>query len=166
MDLSAKSIPELLKLYADVLEELRSRGVTRSTNNPAADYTEYLVSTRLGLTLAGNSSSGYDAVDSEGRRYQIKGRRVTPQNPSTELSALRKLDTRPFDSLVAVVYRPDFTVDYAAQVPHAVVAELASFSQHTNAHRFHMRRSVLADERVTDLTPRLVAERGHPPAGA
>jgi hypothetical protein len=155
VDLSAKSVSELLGLYADVLEALRSRGVTRSTNNPAADYTEHLVATRLGLTLAGKSSSGFDASDAGGLRYQIKGRRLTRQNQSTELSALRNLEARPFDFLIAVVYRRDFTVDYAAQVPHAVVLELASYSKHTNAHRFHMRRSVLEDARVTDLTARL-----------
>lgn len=157
MDLSATLIPELRRLYTEVLDELRRRGVTRSTNNPAADYTEHLVSTKLGLTLAGNSALGFDAVDSEGRRYQIKGRRLTPQNKSTELSAIRNLPDRPFDFLVAVVYRPDFTVDYAAQVPHQVVLELAAYSKHTNAYRFLMRRSILEDWRVTDVTSRLVA---------
>ena len=157
MDLSATSVPELLRLYTEVLDELRRRGVTRSTNNPAADYTEHLVSTKLGLTLAANSASGFDAVDADGRRYQIKGRRLTPQNKSTELSAIRNLPERPFDFLIAVVYRSDFTVDYAGQVPHAVVLQLAAYSKHTNAYRFLMRRSVLEDGRVTDVTSRLVA---------
>jgi hypothetical protein len=69
VDLSATSVPELLRLYTEVLDELRRRGVTRSTNNPAADYTEHLVSTKLGLILADNSTSGFDAVDADGRRY-------------------------------------------------------------------------------------------------
>lgn len=157
MDLSGYAVGDLLRLYAEVLEELRHRGITRSTNNPAADYTEHLVSTKLGLTLGGNSASGFDAVDSDGRRYQIKGRRLTPQNPSTKLSAIRNLPGRPFDFLIAVVYRPDFTVDYAAQVPYEIVVALAKYSKHTNAYRFFMRRSVLNDARVTDVTSRLVA---------
>lgn len=151
------SISELLRLYTEVLDELRHRGIIRSTNNPAADYTEHLVSTKLGLTLAGNSAAGFDAVDSAGSRYQIKGRRLTPQNRSTELSAIRNLPDHPFDFLIAVVYRHDFTIDYAAQVPHEVVCELATYSKHTNAYRFLMRRRILKDPRVKDITARLFA---------
>lgn len=157
MDIFSMSVLDLLKLYTTILDELRTRGVTRSSNNPAADYTEHLISTKLGLTLADNSVSGFDAVDAEGRRYQIKGRRVTLQNRSTELSAIRNLPDRPFDFLIAVVYKPDFTVDYAAQVPHEVVLELATYSKHTNAYRFSMGRKVLQDSRVTDITSRLLA---------
>ncbi len=157
VNLSEVKVGELLRLYTEVLDELRRRGVTRSTNNPVGDYTEYLVSTRLGLTLGSNSVAGFDAVDADGRRYQIKGRRLTPQHPSTELGAIRNLPDRPFDFLIAVVYRPDFRIDYAAQVPYEVVVELATFVQHTNAYRFLMRRNILADARVTDVTSRLVA---------
>jgi hypothetical protein len=157
VNLSQVKVGELLRLYTEVLDELRQRGVTRSTNNPVADYTEHLVSTKLGLTLGSNSAAGFDAVDADDRRYQIKGRRLTPQNQSTELSAIRNLPDRPFDFLIAVVYRSDFTIDYAAQVPYEVVVELATFVQHTNAYRFLMRRNVLTDARVIDITSRLVA---------
>lgn len=112
---------------------------------------------KLGLTLSGNSALGFDAVDLDGRRYQIKGRRLTPQNASTELSAIRDLPDHLFDFLIAVVYRRDFTVDYAAQVPYDVVMELAKYSKHTNAYRFLTRRTVLNDSRVEDVTSRLVA---------
>jgi hypothetical protein len=157
VDLSGHAVGDLLRLYAELLDELRRRGVTRSANNPVADYTEHLVSTKLGLTLGGNSASGFDAVDSDGRRYQIKGRRLTAQNRSTELSAIRNLPDRQFDFLIAVVFGPDFTVDYGAQVPFEVVEALAKYSEHTNAYRFLMRRSVLNDPRVTDITSRLLA---------
>lgn len=157
VDLSRHDVGALLRLYAKILEELRCRGVTRSSNNPVADYTEYLVSNKLDLTLNGNSASGFDATDSEGNRYQIKGRRLTRQNRSTELSAIRNLPDRPFDSLIAVVYRPDFSIDYAAKVPYEVVVELAKYSKHTNAYRFLMRRSVLDDARVEDVTAALAA---------
>jgi hypothetical protein len=156
VDVARFDVESLLRLYTEIIEELRRRGITRSSNNPAADYTEYLVSTKLGLTLHGNSTSGADAVDTAGNRYQIKGRRLTPQNRSTELSALRNLPKKPFDFLVAVVFRSDFTVDYAAQIPYEIVVELAKFSQHTNAHRFLMRRNVLDNPHVKDLTSRLL----------
>ena len=41
--------------------------------------------------------------------------------------------------------------------PYDVVVELAKYSKHTNAYRFLMRRNVLEDSRVTDVTLRLVA---------
>ena len=31
---------DLLKLYCDLMEELRNRGIIRSSNNPVADYAE------------------------------------------------------------------------------------------------------------------------------
>jgi hypothetical protein len=34
---------ELLLAYARLMEELRSRGIVRSSNNPVADFTEFLV---------------------------------------------------------------------------------------------------------------------------
>lgn len=145
----------LLQLYAAVMEELRTRGVVRSSNNPVADYTERLVAERLGLERTGNSVAGHDAVDRSGRRYQIKGRRITAHNRSTQLSALRDLDHIPFEYLVGVVYREDFSVDYAGLVPYEVVLETSSFVARTNSHRFMMRRSVLADPRVTDVTAKL-----------
>lgn len=155
MDISSSTVSELLRMYVDILDELRRRGITRSSNNPVADYTEHLVAAKMRLTLNCNSASGFDAIDADNRRYQIKGRRLTAQNSSTELSAIRNLASRPFDFLMAVVYKPDFTIDYAAQIPHEVVVELARYSKHTNAHRFLMKRSVLADPRVIDITSRI-----------
>jgi hypothetical protein len=157
-ELNTSPVSDLLRLYSVVLEELRRRGITRTSNNPVADYTEHVVARSLNLSLVDNSVSGYDATDSKGRRYQIKGRRLTRQNSSTELSALRNLSKRPFDFLVAVVYRADFSIDYAGIVPYDVVVELSKYTKHTNAHRFLMRRSVLDDPRVTDLTHGIVVQ--------
>ena len=42
MRLRTQSVSQLLALYAAIVEELRLRGVTRSSNNPVADYTKFL----------------------------------------------------------------------------------------------------------------------------
>lgn len=55
------SVNQLLKLYADVLVELKKRNVVRSSNNPVSDFCEWLVADSLGLTLQPNSTSGFDA---------------------------------------------------------------------------------------------------------
>jgi hypothetical protein len=148
---------ELLLAYVAVMAELRRRGITRSSNNPVADYAEGLIARSLNLTLAGRSAAGYDAVDSQGLKYQIKGRRLTPENPSTQLSHIRRLESRPFDVLAAVIFDVNFSVDYAALIPPEVVLERARFSAHANAHIFLFKRDVLSDPRVTDITSKLTA---------
>jgi|SRR6266404_1588436 len=155
MNWSELSDAEMLSTYADLMEQLRSRGICRSSNNPVADYTEGLVAAKLNLELRGNSASGYDAVDAAGKRYQIKGRRLTPHNPSTQLSALRNLNDRPFDVLVAVIYNVDVTLAYGGIVPHSLVLGNSVYRERVNAHIFIMRRSVLTLPGVVDISKQL-----------
>ncbi len=82
----------LLRAYGDIIDELRTRGVVRTGNNPIGDYTEWLVAQRLHLTLTSNSTLGYDATDGTGIRYQIKARRA-----GTQLSAIRNAQQALFD---------------------------------------------------------------------
>lgn len=155
MDWPSLNDQQLLGLYSELMGEMRERGIVRSSNNPVADYTENLVSRSLGLELAGQSTSGHDAIDASGFRYQIKGRRITPQNSSTQLSAIRNLHSNPFDILAAVVFNPDFSISYAALIPIEVVKELGRYTEHTNSHRFLFKRVVLEDPRVQNITSRL-----------
>ena len=148
---------QLLGAYCTLMAELKGRGVVRSANNPVADYSETLVSRALDLTLEPQSRSGYDAVGADGTRYQIKGRRLTAHNTSTQLSAIRNLAQRPFDTLAAVVYSQDLSVLYGALIPIEVVAEQGRYSAHSNSHIFMFRRNVLEDARVTDITATLTA---------
>lgn len=157
MDWSQLDDKRLLAAYCSLMSELEDRGVVRSSNNPVADYTETLVARALGLSLEPQSRAGYDARDADGIRYQIKGRRLTSRNNSTQLSALRNLAQRPFDILAAVAYAQDLSVLYGALVPIEVVAELSRFSAHSNSHVFMFRRNVLEDVRVTDITAALTA---------
>jgi hypothetical protein len=155
MDWSSLDNKGLLQAYCSLMTELRQRGVTRSSNNPVADYTEALVAKTLGLTLGSQSQAGYDACDSNGLRYQIKGRRLTAQNSSTQLSALRNLGEKPFDILAAVMYSEDLSIAYGALVPVEVVIDLGRYSQHSNSHIFMFRKSVLEHSQVTDITAAL-----------
>lgn len=157
MDWSQLDDKQLLGAYCSLMSTLRDRGIVRSSNNPIADYTETLVSRTLGLSLESQSQAGYDARGADGTRYQIKGRRLTPHNKSTQLSALRNLGLRPFDTLAAVAYSHDLSVLYGALIPIEVVAELSRFSVHSNSHIFMFRRNVLEDSRVTDITAALSA---------
>ncbi len=60
--LSNASPKELLQLICKIADELASRGIMRTSNNPVSCCTEWLVSQRLGLALSGNSEKGFHAV--------------------------------------------------------------------------------------------------------
>lgn len=150
--LTGKSTSELLRLYGDILDELRNRGIVRSANSPIGDYTEWLVASRLGLTLTSNSQSGHDAVDQVGTRYQIKGRRLLSTSGPAQLGVIRNLAKADFDFLIAVVFDALFEVQYAAKIPHSLVSELSTFRSHQNGHIILLRRTVLTLHGVEDLT--------------
>ena len=164
MELEALKTHELLALFSGVLDELRRRGTIRSTNNPIADYAESLVAQALSLKLASKSTKGYDAVDAHGQRYEIKSRRPTKQNRSTQLSAIRGLDLEHFSFLAGVLFAEDFSVHRGCLIPHKTVMELAVFRPHDNAWVLHLRDSIWSVPGVQDITDPLlavqVAERG------
>lgn len=143
---------DLLILHADINEELKSRKVVRTRNNPVGDYTEWVVANALDLELATNSSTGYDGIDKNGVRYQIKGRRITPDNKSRQLSAIRKLEDNDFDYLVVVIFDRNYKILEAVMMPHEVVGEYATYKKHVNAHILHLRGAILEDSRVTHIT--------------
>lgn len=157
MDLSSPTNLELLRMYAAVMEELRRRNVIRTANNPVADYTEWLVSDKLGLRLENSSQAGYDAIDHEGNRYQIKGRRVRRSQVSATLSAIRNLADQGFDWLIAVIFETDFSIRYAAKIPHGLVRDVAAYRAHINGHVLNLHPGILQREGVHDLTAELCA---------
>jgi hypothetical protein len=157
MELESFKTHELLALFSGVLDELRRRETIRSTNNPVADYAESLVARALSLKLAPKSSTGYDAVDALGQRYEIKGRRPTRQNRSTQLSAIRGLDLEHFSFLAGVLFAEDFSVYRGCLIPYKTVKELAVYRPHVNAWILHLRDSVWSVPDVQDITDSLKA---------
>lgn len=151
-NLTDLTVSELLTLHSAATEELRSRGVVRSQNNPTGDYAEWLVSQHLGLKLETNSEKGFDARDSDGKRYQIKGRRITTANGSRQLSVIRDLGGGDFDFLIAVVFDKDWNVLTAAKIPHSAVSGIATFRKHVNGHIMHLRTTIFSDPLVEDIT--------------
>jgi hypothetical protein len=146
---------ELLCLFGSILDELQTRGIVRTSNNPVSDYTEWLVSQRLGLTLCGNSEKGFDSVCKNGVKYEIKARRVSPENPSRQLSAIRNLDGKHFDFLIAVVYDKKFEVILALKIPHAVVVAKSTWQKATNSSLLHAKDSLKSEPGVEDIAPLL-----------
>lgn len=158
-DLSAMSPQTLLRLHAELADQLRSRGITRSSNKPIGDLAELLFCRAFGWTQAGKSNANLDATDVEGKRYQIKARRITRHNGSRQLSAIRDLDGLHFDVLAGVLFTEDYDILRAALIPRSVVEQRASFIKRTNSHRFLLRDDVWEAPGVADVTERLRAVR-------
>jgi hypothetical protein len=154
-DLTGLTPPQLLVLHSEVAEELRRRGVTRSSNNPTGDLAEYLFCKAFGWTQAGNSHANVDAVALDGTRYQIKGRRLTRYNKSRQLSAIRDMQGGHFDFLAGVLFSEDYSVQRAALIPYAVAMNRATFIEHTNSHKFMLRDDVWKADGVRDVTQQL-----------
>jgi len=154
---SLKNMSEksLLQLHGEITKELRNRGVVRTNNNPLGDYTEWMVAKALGLALAANSKAGYDGISESGVKVQIKGRRITPDNNSRQLSAIRKYDENDFDELAAVVFDEKYNVLDALLIPHSVVGEYARYRAHVNAHILTLQGPILSDPRVKSFKDRL-----------
>jgi hypothetical protein len=107
----------------------------------------------LGLTLMANSTSGHDAVDSSGLKFQIKGRRLTSHNKSRQLSAIRNLANHDFDFLIAVLFDEQVEVTKVVKIPHEIIGKYSQYRQHVNAHILVLRDDILSDPVVEDLTP-------------
>lgn len=152
IDLQKLNVCQLLSLYAGILEELRSRNITRSSNAPLGDYTEYLFCKAFDWCQEGNSKAGYDAACPDGIRYQIKGRRPTRENPSRQLSFIRRLPDKQFHYLAAILFHEDYSINKAAIIPHEVVESRARYSEHANGWLFHLEDDVWNVPGVRDVT--------------
>jgi len=153
--LKSLSTRQLLKLYADLMTEMRSREIVRSSNGPGADIAEGLVAKALSLTLNAASTAGYDGIDPRGRKVEVKCRRLTRHNGSRQLSAIRNLESAHFDFLAGVLFNEDFTIMRAALIPYDVVKDHAVFVKHTNAWKFVLSDSIWTLPGVEDITETL-----------
>jgi hypothetical protein len=153
--LATKSTQELLRLYCETLTELRRRGLTRSANNPVADISETLMANTLALDLVKGSTTGYDATDSSGKRYEIKGRRITPQNKSRQMSFIRGLDMAHFDFLAGVLFDENFDIMRGCIIPRDTVKRLAHYVSHVNGWKIHLRDGIWNEPGVRDITQEL-----------
>ena len=95
-DLSLLTTPELLALHANIAEELRERGITRSTNNPTGDLAEHLFCTAFGWKQAGNSKRQLGRRGSGRGSLPNKRPRIARHNRSRQISGIRDLQGKRF----------------------------------------------------------------------
>lgn len=156
-DLTRITAPNLLVLHSQIMDELRTRGITRSANNPTGDLAEYLFCKAFGWKQESNSKANLDATAPDGTRYQIKGRRLTRRNNSRQLSAIRDLKGRHFDVLASVLFSENYDILRAALIPYTTVTRRSSFVNRTNSHKFILSDDVWDILGVRDVTKKLRA---------
>lgn len=155
IDLTSLTSSEVLHLHAQLIEELRARKITRTSNNPTGDLAEYLFCKAFGWKQEPNSKSHVDAIDSDGLRYQIKARRITEHNNSRQVSAIRNLDDNHFDYLAGVLFTEDYKIYKAAIIPRSVIVEWSKYGKHTNSHRFLLHDDIWIIPSVRDVSNEL-----------
>lgn len=121
MDTKALSAHALITLQTQVMDELSTRGVVQNPTQPVGDYATYLTCEAFGLKREPTSTSGYDASDSEGLRYQVKFKRLMDASDTRQLNAIKGLEQRKFDFLIGVLFNADMSVYRAALLPFDIV---------------------------------------------
>lgn len=149
IELQTKSPTELLCLHSEIINELQRRNIVRTQNNPVGDYTEWLVCNCWGLRMENNSKAGFDATDSAGLRYQIKGRRSSDRN--VQFSAIRNLEKGQFDFVIAIAFNLDYTLRFAVKLSRQSIDRIARYRTHVNAHVLILTEKLVGTEGVEDI---------------
>jgi hypothetical protein len=155
LEIEERPPSELLRQHALILNELGRRKILRGGNNPVGDLAEWLATKALNLKLADNSTRGYDALDAAGKRYQIKGRRVTSGKPSRQLSSIRDIKHQQFDFLVGIIFGEFFEVERACLMPYEVVSRRTRRDRHVRGDRLVLRDGLWNEPGVRDITPEI-----------
>jgi hypothetical protein len=145
------SVEDLLAAYASAMAGLRERGVTRSANSPIADFAEHLAGWHYTGKLEAQSTSGFDVLGSDGVRVQVKALWHLGKS-RTSLSALRGLEQRSFDLLLAVVFAADLRSWEGFELDYELVVEKSRWSSTWSAHRLSISKQLVTDPRVRRIT--------------
>lgn len=147
---------ELMIFNSEIMNELKSRDVIRTKNNPIADYCEWLVSKKFGWELQNSSNAGYDVIDNNGLRVQIKCRTLQNGKGSRQLGVIRKLDGDTFDYLIAILFDEKIEVVNAYKISKKLIKDHSRFSEHQNGNILTLRGKLLNDERLINITESLL----------
>ena len=112
-------IKKLLLQYNEILAKLKENDVIR-TSKLVGEYGEYVVSKKLNLKRLSSGNKGHDAVDSDGKKYEIKARKNTPYNKINNF-AVGKEQLEIADFLVCVEFDNDWNLMKLYKIPTSEV---------------------------------------------
>ena len=142
-------IQQLIANYVESRDALKEAGILRTDRNLQGDYAEWLVAKKLNLTLSESTiQKGFDAVDAEGKTYQVKSRMVYAKDQQTSFD-FQSLDHK-FDYLIGVFFSKDLDVIKIIKVPYEAVLERAVKNK-TN-YRFRWHRGMADNAYIEDIS--------------
>ncbi|MBF6145480.1 MULTISPECIES: DUF6998 domain-containing protein [Nocardia] len=152
IDLAKLTVPDLLRLWADSMAELRSRDLIRTGNNPVGDLAEAIAYAHYGGERGSFSQKGWDIRTPEGERIQVKGMRRTPNNKRSNLSAIRDTD---YDTLLAVIFDENFNLADAFTMPRQAVEAAFPHRAYINGIIPRLSKSLMTSGQIAriDLQP-------------
>ena len=121
------------------------------TSNIVGEYAEYLAHQYYGGNLLEISGSSADIETDDGKRYQVKSRKVK-KSSSTQLNVIRSWD---FDYLVVIIFDSNGLIKYALEVPVKVAKEYGVENSHQNGWIITTTQKFLNDKRSKDIKPPL-----------
>lgn len=114
--MNEREIKKLLNKYTHINEKLKKARVVR-TGRVVADYGEYVVSRKLNLKLVGTSvNRGYDAVDTGGKKYEVKTRKATAWNKPT-LFPVSPIQLSTIDFLIYIEFDNRWNIVKLLKIP-------------------------------------------------
>jgi hypothetical protein len=118
------------------------------TSNIVGEYAEYLACRYYGGRPLKISGSSADIETEDGKRYQIKSRKVGVST-TTQLNVIRSWD---FDYLVVVLFEQSGKVKQALEVPVEVAKEYCAANSYQNGCVISTTQKFLNDSRSKDIT--------------
>lgn len=110
-----------MQLQTQAMDELSIRQIVQNPAQPVGDYAIHLACAAFRLKREPTSTSGYDASDSEGLRYQVKYKRLINTGDTRQLNAVKGMEQRKFDFLIGVLFNADMSIHRAAMLPFDIV---------------------------------------------
>ena len=141
-----EKLQEYWKAYNAMVKLAKEVGITSS--NVVGEYTERICADILGLELAPSNQSGFDAVDADGKRVQIKGRRINSGN-TAKLTTLWNLD---FDYIVAVVFDDEGSIKFVQKITVEAVRRDVKFDEKKRCWRVTASEKKNTKDGYTSLT--------------
>ncbi|WP_426045187.1 DUF6998 domain-containing protein [Citrobacter portucalensis] len=140
------TLSDALSRYSKAIKDLTGFGLQQG--NIVGSLGEMLACKAMGLFPAASNTKGYDAVDVEGTKYQIKTRIGVPGR-AIQLGAVRDLNAAEF--FIAVILSVEMQVVDAWLIPADVFERHARPSRHVNAWLLSLNSRVLSEPSIKNI---------------
>ena len=139
---------EITDLWLKFNEYSNKLAAALRSSNIVGEYAEYLAHQYYGGRLLELSSSGADIETTDGKRYQVKARKIKGSS-STQLSVIRSWD---FDYLIVILFDANGSIKQALEVPVNVAIQYRVENSYQNAWVITTSKKFLNDKKSKDIS--------------